>query len=97
MITLCLNSRSEYRLVTLKSRGNNTLVSPKGNCSGHSTMSRGKDMNGAPKSVYDVSFVRNTGWPTGGDAYGHRVLVVVGGVTPSQGDGKAVRRAKQDR
>ncbi len=60
-------------------------------------MSRGKDMNGAPKLVYDVSFVRNTGWPTGGDAYGHRVLIVVDGVTSIQGDGKAVHRAKQDR
>ncbi len=37
------------------------------------------------------------GWPTGGDAYGHRVLVVVDGVTPIQGDGNADHRAMQDR
>jgi hypothetical protein len=33
----------------------------------------------------------------GGDAYGHRVLMVVDGVTPIRGDGNAVYRAKQDR
>jgi hypothetical protein len=60
-------------------------------------MSRSKGMNGAPKLVYDVSFVRNTGWPTGRESYGHRVLIVVVGVTPHQGDGNAVRRAKQGR
>jgi hypothetical protein len=53
-------------------------------------------MNGVPTSVRYVSSVRNMGWPTGGDAYGHRVLMVVVGVTPHQGDGKAVHRAKQD-
>ncbi len=54
-------------------------------------------MNGVPTSVYDVSFVRKTGWPTGGDVYGHGVLMVVDGVTSIQGDGNAVHRAKQDR
>jgi hypothetical protein len=54
-------------------------------------------MNGVPTSVYDVHSIRNAGWPTGGDAYGHGILVVVVGVTPHQGDGNAVRRAKQDR
>ena len=48
-------------------------------------MSRGKDMNGMPTSVYDVAFVRKTGWPTGGDTYGHGVLMVVDGVTSIQG------------
>ena len=44
-----------------------------------------------------VSHIRNAGWPTDGDAYGHRVLVVVVGVTPHQGDGNADYRAMQDR
>ena len=60
-------------------------------------MSRSKGMSGVPTSVYDGSLDRKTGWPTGGDAYGHGVLIVVGGVTPTQEDGNAVRRAKQDR
>ena len=54
-------------------------------------------MNGVPTSVYDVHGIRKTGWPTGGDAYGHGVLMVVVGVTPHQGDGNADYRAKQDR
>ncbi len=54
-------------------------------------------MNDIPKSVYDVHSIRKAGWPTGGDAYGHRVLVVVVGVTPHLGDGNAVYRAMQDR
>jgi hypothetical protein len=43
-------------------------------------------MNGVPTSVYDVSLDRKTGWPTGGDAYGHGVLIVVDGVTSIQGE-----------
>jgi hypothetical protein len=54
-------------------------------------------MNGVPTSVYDVHGRRNAGWPTGGDAYGHGILVVVDGVTPIRGDGHADYRAKQDR
>jgi hypothetical protein len=54
-------------------------------------------MNGGPTSVYNVQSIRNAGWPTGGDSYGHRVLIVVEGVTPIQGDGHADYRAKQDR
>ncbi len=54
-------------------------------------------MNDIPTLAYDVQNIRNAGWPTGGDAYGHRVLMVVVGVTSHQGDGNAVRRAKQDR
>jgi hypothetical protein len=54
-------------------------------------------MNGVPKSVYDVHGIRKAGWPTGGDAYGHRVPMVVVGVTPHQGDGNADYRAKWDR
>lgn len=42
-------------------------------------------MSGVPTSVYGVSFVRKTGWPTGGDVYGHGVLIVVVGVTPHRG------------
>jgi hypothetical protein len=34
-------------------------------------MNRSKGMNGVPKSVYFVSFVRNAGLPTWGDPYGH--------------------------
>lgn len=49
-------------------------------------MSRRKDMSGVPTSVYDVSFVRNTGWPTGRESYGHGVLMVVVGVTPHRGE-----------
>ena len=56
-----------------------------------------KGICGVPTFVYHVSSVRNTGSPTGRESYGDRVLVVVGGVTPTQGDGRAVRRAKQDR
>jgi hypothetical protein len=54
-------------------------------------------MNDVPTVAYDVVCIRKAGWPTGGDAYGHGVLMVVDGVTPIQGDGNAVRRAKQDR
>ena len=34
-------------------------------------------MNGVPKSVYNPLLVRNTGWPTGGDPYGHGASIVV--------------------
>ncbi len=54
-------------------------------------------MNDIPTLAYDVQNIRNAGWPTGGDAYGHLSLMVVVGVTSHQGDGNAVRRAKQDR
>jgi len=60
-------------------------------------MNKGKDMSGVPTLVYDVAFVRNAGWSTGRESYGHRVLIVVVGVTPHQGDDNAVHRAKQDR
>jgi hypothetical protein len=43
-------------------------------------------MNDVPTSVSDVQRIRNAGWPTGGDAYGHGILVVVVGVTPHQGE-----------
>jgi hypothetical protein len=54
-------------------------------------------MSDVPTLAYNVYCIRKAGWPTGGDAYGHRVLIVVVGVTPHQGDGNAVHRAKQDR
>ena len=54
-------------------------------------------MNDIPTLSYDVSYVRNAGWPTGRESYGHGVLMVVDGVTPIQGDGNADYRAKQDR
>jgi hypothetical protein len=50
------------------------------------TRRAGKVMNGVPTSVYDVQRIRNAGWPTGGDAYGHGILVVVDGVTPIRGE-----------
>ena len=84
-------------IVILNSTGFLSCVSLNGNGLGHSAMSRRKDISGAPKSVYHVSFVRNTGWPTGRESYGHRVLIVVVGVTSHQGDGNTVRRAKQGR
>jgi hypothetical protein len=61
------------------------------------TGSAGKVMNGVPTSVYDVQRIRNAGWPTGRESYGHGILVVVDGVTPIQEDGNAVHRAKQER
>ena len=57
-------------------------------------MSAGKVMNDIPTSAYDIQNIRNAGWPTGGDAYGHGNPIVVDGVTPIQGDGNAVYRAK---
>ena len=54
-------------------------------------------MSGVPTLVYNVSLVRKTGWPTGRESQGHRVLIVVVGATPHPGDGNAVHRAKQDR
>ncbi len=54
-------------------------------------------MNGTPTLVYGVSFVRNAGWPTGRESYGYGVPILVVGVTPHQGDGNAVHRAKWDR
>jgi hypothetical protein len=43
-------------------------------------------MSRVPTSVYIVHSIRNAGWPTGGDAYGHGILVVVDGVTPIRGE-----------
>ena len=37
------------------------------------------------------------GSPTSREGYGDGVLIVVVGVTPHQGDGRADHRAKQDR
>jgi hypothetical protein len=45
-------------------------------------MNKGKGMSGVPTLVYHVAFVRNTGWPTGRESYGHFSLMVVDGVTP---------------
>ena len=56
-----------------------------------------KVANETPTENENVHSIRNMGWPTGREFYGHRVLIVVGGVTPAQGDGNAVHRAKQDR
>ena len=54
-------------------------------------------MNDVPTLAYYVHCIRKAGWPTGGDAYGHGVPIVVVGVTSYQGDGNAVHRAKWDR
>ena len=56
-----------------------------------------KGINKAPKSVYNVSIARNMGSPESREGYGDGVLIVVVGVTPHQGDGRADHRAKQDR
>ena len=39
-------------------------------------MSNVKDINGAPKSIYEVYHVRNMGWPKFREGYGHGVLVM---------------------
>ena len=56
-----------------------------------------KGISETPKSVWNVSIARNTGSPTSREGYGDGVLIVVVGVTPHQGDGRADHRAKQDR
>ena len=48
-----------------------------GSCWEPGTGSAGQVMNDIPTSVYDVHSIRKAGWPTGGDAYGHGVLIVV--------------------
>ena len=40
-------------------------------------MSAGKVMNDIPTSAYDVQSIRNAGWPTGRETYGHGVSTVV--------------------
>ena len=40
-------------------------------------MNSGKGMTGAPKVIYYVWQIRNTGWPTGRESYGHGVLIVL--------------------
>ena len=60
-------------------------------------MRRSKGVKGAPKSIYDVSIERNMGLPTGRQSYGNGALIVVVGVSPHQGNGRADYRAKQDR
>ena len=60
-------------------------------------MRKSKGMSETPKSNYYVSIVRNMGLPKWGDPYGDGILIVVVGVTPYQGDGRADHRAKQDR
>ena len=44
-----------------------------------------------------VFIVRNMGSPKGRESCGDGILIVVDGVTPIQGDGRADYRAKQDR
>jgi len=43
-------------------------------------------MNETPKTVYDVSHVRNTGSPKWGDPYGDGASIVVVGVTTLRGE-----------
>ncbi len=43
-------------------------------------------MNDIPTLVYHVSYIRNAGWPTGRESYGHGVPMVVDGVTSIQGE-----------
>ncbi len=58
---------------------------------------QGKGMSGVPTVIYNVQRVRNMGLPTGRESYGNGVPIVVDGVTPIQGDGNAVYRAKWNR
>jgi hypothetical protein len=48
-------------------------------------MKLAKGMSCMPTSRSDVSSQRTTGWPTSGDAHGHRVFIVLVGVTPYHG------------
>ena len=57
-------------------------------------MERRKGMSGVPTVVEYVHHDRNTGSPTGRESYGDGHPIVVGGVTPSQGDSNTVHRAK---
>ena len=54
-------------------------------------------MSETPKSIYNVSIVRNMGLPKFCEGYGNGVLIVLVGVTSYQGDGKADHRGKWDR
>ncbi len=60
-------------------------------------MKRSKGISKTPKSIYNVSIVRKAGSPKFREGQGDGVLIVVVGVTPHQGDGKADHRAKRDR
>ena len=55
---------------------------------------QGKGMNGIPTVICDVHDVRNSGTPTGRESYGVGVLVVVGGVTPTQGERESRSQGK---
>ncbi len=93
-------SDKEFMMSVIRHDGHELqyLASQNGSYSGHVVTSKGKDMNGAPTLVYDVSFVRNAGWRLRVER--HKVTefpIVVGGVTPTQGGGKAVHRAKWER
>ena len=72
-------------------------VIPNGSYSGHFPVRKSKGMKETPKSVCNVSIVRNTGSPKFREGYGDGVLIVVDGVTSIRGDGRAAHRAKQDR
>ncbi len=55
-------------------------------------------MKGEPKLAWKrLLLVRNTGTLNPRERYGVGAIVVVVGVTPHQGDGKAVHRAKGGR
>ena len=56
-----------------------------------------KETNRTPKSRYIRAAGTNVGSPTGREPHGDGVPIVVVRVTPHQGDGKAVRRAKGHR
>ncbi len=61
------------------SRDNCRVVISKWELSEGICKKQGKGMSDVPTSVYNVRDIRNSGWPTGGDTYGHGVLVVVDG------------------
>src|SRR5947209_6981496 len=56
-----------------------------------------KSMSGPPTSRCYVQQQRTTGSPTGREPYGDTATIVVVGVMPHRGDGKAIHKAKGGR
>ena len=93
LITVNLGSKGICGLITLKRTL--VLVAPMfGELPGAFSP---KENQGHEWDTYvglNVHHVRNTGWPTGRESYGHGASTVVVGVTPHQGDGNADYMAK---
>ncbi len=58
----------------LDSKDDRSPIILKGKWSRSICKKQGKGMSDVPTSVYNVRDIRNSGWPTGGDAYGHGVV-----------------------